>query len=99
MKEFKTVETFIHNGLECEIVKVIPTSRIGISHNGYVTVPKDNLNYELHYDDVKQNVVELTYGKKGKFGFDTNHLNDTAKTKSKESVIEVTKLLAEALNL
>ncbi len=96
-KEFKTVATFIHNGLECEIVEVNFSPHMEISHNGYVTVPKDNSNYGLDYNDVKQDVVELTFGEEGKFGFDTNHYGDTTATKSKEAVIAKTKKLAEKL--
>ncbi len=96
-RQFKTVETFTHNGLECEVVEVDFRPEMEISHNGYVTVPKDNPSYGLDYNDVKQDVVELTFGEEGKFGFDTNHYNDTTATKSKEAVIAKTKELAEAL--
>ena len=92
---FEKVKSFECEGYECEIVKVIHLDG-KITHNGYVTVPKSHPMYGNDYDDVDQEVTELTYGNKGKFGFDTNHLRDTVATQSEESVIEVTKELAKA---
>jgi len=93
---FKTVKEFNHAGFECEIVEVDVTPHIELSHNGYVTVPKDHPCYGKHYNNIDQDVTELTFSSdEGEFGFDTNHIYDDENTKSLEAVIAVTKELAD----
>ena len=94
---FTTVKEWEHAGLVYEVVEVNFAPTMEISHNGYVTVPKTNKEFGKDYYDVEQDVVELTYGEGGKFGFDTNHYGDTAETESLKGVVAVTEKLAEAL--
>lgn len=48
---------------------------MGLSWNGYVTIPMDHPAFNTHYDDLNA-PFDLTFGSDGTFGFDHMHSDD-----------------------
>ena len=101
---FKIVEIFNYRERQCVIVEVdLGTEYLPVSHNGYIRlndekefygecICDEEITFEdtLEYDEIKDN---RTY-----IGFDTNHANNTEKTKTKEYVKMKIKEIVKELN-